>query len=126
MIEGDDTGIMGATTGWPKIPQNAEQYIERMDRHKINHDERQLKQRLQIVNDRKERITTDKYEYSCIDHTVITLSEGQTFGEEAIMFKDHPSMYSVTVSSEKAVIWTIDEFQFNRRLMPLPNVKDSL
>ena len=45
-IEGNDTGLMGANEGWMQVPKTSEQYVERMEKHRIAHEETLLRQRI--------------------------------------------------------------------------------
>ena len=90
-IEGDDTGLMGATSSFNQIPLDSEQYVERIKQKRIEHNESLLRQRIMIGADsheKIEKIQNDKTEYCITDHVVTHHTPWQTFGEESVLFPD--------------------------------------
>ena len=61
-----------------------------------------------------------------MDHKITRLAAGQVFGEEAVLFKDYDALYTVTVSSEKAELWTISELEMKKRFRTIPETRDDL
>ena len=52
---------------------------------------------------------------------------GQTFGEEGVLLNHCPSKYTITVSSEKAEVWMINELEFNKRVNKIePETRNDL
>ena len=69
----------------------------------------------------------DKREYLITDLRVSQLEAGQVFGEESILIeKNQSSQYSVEVTSETAEIWSINKFEFTKRLKQVPQTRDAL
>ena len=126
IIEGDDTGMMGAHQDWPQVSKNAEQYVDRIQSQRLLHEENQLRQRLLTTNNSKDMIRNDKREYYVTEHKVSTLMPGQTFGEECILLKDCTSKYTITVSSDKAEIWFINALEFNKKMRQMPETRFEL
>ena len=61
-----------------------------------------------------------------VEHEVATLMRGQTFGEECILLKDCPSKYTLTVTSERAEIWIINELEFSKKMRQMPETRKKL
>ena len=91
IIEGDDTGLMGACKSFKQVPLDSEQYVERMKEKRMEHNESLLRQRIMFSADSQEKlekIQNDKSEYCIIDHVVTRHTPWQTFGEESVLFPD--------------------------------------
>lgn len=62
--------MMGATDGWPKMHQGTEMYKDRMEKHEQEHEEGILRQRLLVLDDKKDKISDAKRMYWNVDHRV--------------------------------------------------------
>ena len=51
IIEGDDTGLMGACKSFKQVPLDSEQYVERMKEKRMEHNESLLRQRIMFSAD---------------------------------------------------------------------------
>ena len=76
-------------------------------------------------NETKEKIRKRR-EYYVAEHEVATLMPGQCFGEECILIKDCLAKYSVTVTSETAEIWYINELEFQKKMRQMPETRSEL
>jgi len=115
-IEGDGSGMMGACDGWPKLPLTSQQYVERMETQRQKYDKDQLKRRILIQDDRKDKAMMTRREYTISDHGFARLEEGHTFNEEGILLKEFPSQYTVVAASETVEIEVINAFQLTKRM----------
>lgn len=68
----------------------------------------------------------NKRDFVMSEHEVCLLEAGQIFAEESVLKPAVPSVYTVTVLSQRAELWMVNEFELNKRLRQVPETKVEL
>lgn len=92
----------------------------------MEHEETLLRQRIITADTELKKSGADKRTSAVIDQGICILEKGQTFGEEAILFPNSKSNYTVTVVSDTAELWIINELEMSKLCKKVPNTKVEL